>query len=69
MKIEKYSFTQTDEYSEEVSTTLTELQKEMPYLSKQTIKDWVLIGDKEYKIIKGGKIKLYERSSYENRMD
>lgn len=61
MKIEKYSFTQTDEYSEEVFTTLTELQKEMPYLSKKTIKDWVLSGDREYKIIKGGKIKLYKK--------
>lgn len=59
MKIEKYSFTQTDEYSEEVSTTLTELQKEMPYLSKKTIKDWVLSGGKE--IFKKGKIKLYAR--------
>lgn len=61
MKIEKYSFTQTNEYSEEVSTTLTELQKEMPHLSKKTIKDWVLSGDKEHKIIKGGKIKLYKK--------
>nr|WP_317633073.1 hypothetical protein [uncultured Flavobacterium sp.] len=61
MKIEKYSFTQTETHSEEVSTTLTELQKEMPYLSKKTIKDWVLSGDREYKIIKGGKIKLYKK--------
>lgn len=63
MRIEKYSFTQTNEYSEEVSTTLTELQKEMPHLSKKTIKDWVLSGDREHKIIKGGKIKLYARKN------
>lgn len=59
MKIEKYSFKQTDEYSEEVSITLTELQKEMPYLSKKTIKDWVLSGGKE--IFKKGKIVIYKK--------
>lgn len=59
MRIDKYSFKQTNEYSEEVSTTLTELQKEMPHLSKKTIKDWVLSGGRD--IIKGGKIILYKR--------
>lgn len=57
MKIEKYNFKQTEKYSEEVSTTLTELYKEMPHLSKGTIKDWVLSGAK----IKSGKIKLYKK--------
>lgn len=59
MRIEKYSFTQTDEYPEEVSTTLTELQTEMPHLSKKTVKDWVLSGGRD--IIKGGKIILYTK--------
>lgn len=60
MKIEKYSFTETETHSEEVSTTLTELQKDMPYLSKKTIKDWVLSGGKE--IFKKGKIRLYKNN-------
>ena len=61
MKIENYSFTETETHSEEVFTTLKELRAEMPYLSKQTIKDWVLSGGKE--IFKKGKIRLYKRDA------
>lgn len=60
MKIDKYSFTETETHSEEVFTTLSELRTEMPYLSKQTIKDWVLSGGKE--IFKKGKIRLYKKN-------
>lgn len=61
MRIDKYSFTETETHSEEVFTTLSELRTEMPYLSKQTIKDWVLSGGKE--IFKKGKIRLYKRDA------
>lgn len=57
MIIDKYSFRQTEVYTEEVLTTLTELNKDMPHLSKQTIKEWVLSGA----TITGGKIKLYKK--------
>lgn len=59
MKIEKYSFKQTDTHTEEVNTTLSELYSVMPQIAKRTIKDWVLSGGKE--IIKGGKIVLYTK--------
>lgn len=62
MIIDKYSFKQTEEYSIEVFTTLKELQSEFKgILGKGTVKEWVVNGDKEEKIIKGGKIKLYKK--------
>lgn len=60
MVIDKYSFKQTAEYTEEHVTGLKELQAEFPHLSKQTVKDWVLSGGKE--IIKSGKIVIYKRN-------
>lgn len=59
MRIDKYSFKQTDVYTEEYHTTLTELYADMPQIAKNTIKNWVLSGGKE--IIKGGKIKLFKK--------
>lgn len=61
MRIEKYSFKQTDVYTEEHITTLTELYAEMPQIAKSTIKEWVLSGDNKHGIIKGGKIKLFKK--------
>lgn len=59
MVIDKYSFRQTETHTEEVLTTLKGLREDMPQLSKETIKEWVLSGGRE--IIKSGKIKLYKK--------
>lgn len=59
MKIEKYSFKQTETHTEEITTTLSELYSDMPQIAKKSIKNWVLSGGKE--IIKGGKIVLYKK--------
>ena len=60
MKIEKYSFKQTETHPEEVSITLTELQKEFEgTLTKSTVKEWVLSGA----TIKGSKIKLFKKNA------
>lgn len=60
MELTKYKFRQSEEYSEEVNMTLTELQKDLKdeyNLHKDTVKDWVLSGA----TIKGGKIKLFKK--------
>lgn len=57
MELTKYKFRQSEEYSEEVNMTLTELYKDIPELSKSTIKELVI----EKATIKGGKIKLFKQ--------
>ena len=57
MELTKYKFRQSEEYSEEVNMTLTQLYKDIPELHKDTVKDWVLSGA----TIKGGKIKLFKK--------
>lgn len=59
MEITKYKFRQSEEYSEEVNMTLTELQKDLSYINKNDVKSWVI----ENATIKSGKIKLFKRDA------